>query len=112
MKLMVLIVFSYSLFFSSVALGQTSGYLTIKDVRTYASGFLVRVDQSVNPNCSYPDHLQLHINSVDNYNASVSLFMSAWAQGKRIKAYYNGCGPTQAASGGGNVYVTGWYVAH
>jgi len=35
-----------------------------------------------------------------NYQASVSLFMTAWATGKKIKAYYDGCGKNAASSGG------------
>ncbi len=87
---------------------QSSQLLTIKNVRTYESSLIVQVAENVNSSCSYPDHLQLSKTN-QNYQASVSLFMTAWVSGKKIKAYYNGCGEN-ASSTGGNVNVTGWYI--
>lgn len=106
-RIMILIL---GLVSSAQALGALSGDLTIHNVRTYTNGLVVQVAESVNPSCTYPDHLQLHMDNVANYKASVSLFMIAWAQGKTIRVYHDGCGPTQSASGGGNVYVNGWFV--
>jgi hypothetical protein len=82
--------------------GPTS-WLTITDIRTYDNGLLVKVTQTVNSACGFPDHLQVYTNN-PNYQASFALFMAAWAQGKRIAAYYDGCGPN------GAVNVFGWYV--
>lgn len=92
----------------AVGAGPTP-WLTIRDIRTYEGGLVVRVAETINSACQYPDHLQLFSNN-PNYAASVALFMAAWGQGKRIAAYYTGCGPTGAASGAGNVYVYGWHV--
>ncbi|MET1256793.1 hypothetical protein [Aliikangiella maris] len=94
----------------SAALVQAgrSPQLTIKNVRTYETSFIVQVAENVNASCSFPDHLQLS-KSNPNYQASVSLFMTAWTSGKKIQAYYNGCDASASASGG-NVNVTGWYV--
>jgi len=110
MKLSVIMILVSSIFFSAQAVAERSVDLTIKNVRTYTNGLVVQVAEPVNANCSYPDHLQLYLGAVENYNASVSLFMAAWAQGKKIRAYYDGCGSTKTASGSGNVYVSGWMV--
>jgi hypothetical protein len=49
-----------------------TGWLTIIDIRTYDNGLLVRVAQSVNSACGYPDHLQVYTNN-PNYQASLAL---------------------------------------
>ena len=107
-KLKKILIIAATIFAASAVQAQTSQLLTIKNVRTYGSGLIVQVAENVNSSCSYPDHLQLFTTN-QNYQASLSLFMTAWVSGKNIKAYYNGCGE-DASSTGHNVNVTGWYI--
>lgn len=88
---------------------EPSPRLGILNVRTYANGLVVQVDQKINLSCQFPDHLQLY-KSNPNYKASVSLFLAAWLNKSKVSVYYDGCGENNVASGDGNVYVNGWLV--
>ena len=92
-----------------IAVSSPSQYLTVLNVRTYENGFVVRVSETVNPACGYPSTLQLFTNN-QNYSASVSLFMTAWASGRPIRAFYGGCGQNNVPTNSGNVHITGWLV--
>lgn len=87
---------------------EPSPRLGILNIRTYTYAFVVQVDQQVNSNCQFPDHLLLY-KSNPNYKASVSLFLSAWLNKSKISVYYDGCGENSTESGNG-VHVNGWLV--
>ena len=97
------------IFFSSPLIAATSEYLAVQDIRTYESGFVVRVAETVNSNCGYAGTLQVFKEN-PNYNATVSLFLTAYAMNKKIRAYYSGCGVNKATSSGANVHITGWLI--
>ena len=106
---MRLIIFTGLILITDIVQAEPIPILGILNVRTYINGLVVQVDQKINSNCQFPDHLQLY-KSNPNYKASVSLFLSAWLNKSKISVYYDGCGENNTKSGDGNVYVNGWLV--